>query len=206
MASLTEAKPVLHVPFVKYDIWLVDFRGAPFVPLRPICDVLGLNFNRQVSRLRHSKEPYGIRSVAATEEGKIMHLDAIPLENLSAFLFTLKSVLHLVFLRNFKKSAARSLVFFWSRYQREYVSPKTVAAELATITRLLQIQNGTQPASPVKKPPQITPDTVVKIKAAKASGKNITQVARQMGLSRTAVSLILSEKYKTKASGTAIRP
>lgn len=205
-----EAKPLLHYPYVKHDLWLVDFRGAPFVPLKPVCDALGLNFKGQVSRLRRSKKPYGLKSVTATEDGKMLHLEAIPLENLTAFLFTLRSPSspHLMILRSFERQIAKLLIFFWSRYQRDYVSPKAVAAELATLARLTQIKD--EPSYPQDTAPQptkcerVTPDVVEKIKKLKLDGMNISTIAKFIGCSRTTASQILSGKYKTVASGTIV--
>lgn len=197
MANLKiEARPALHIPFVKYDLWLVDYRGAPFVPLQPVCDVLGLNCRKQVNRLLHAKSPYRIKSVVATEDGKLTHLEAIPLENLSAFLFTLKpNIPNLIMLRNVQRSAARQLTFFWSKYQREYCMPQTIAADLASLARLMQIKQSPQPTPKDK----ITPAMILQIKEIKNTGISITQVAKQTGYSRTTISLILSGKYKTKA-------
>lgn len=199
-----DPRPILHIPFVKHDLWLVDFRGAPFVPLQPVCDALGLNYRGQVSRLRRSKKPYGIKSVATTEGDQQLHLEAIPLENLSAFLFTLKpNIPNLVILRSFQRTVARSLIFFWSRCQREYCMPKTVAAELATLSRLSQIKEESpcQPPEPTKCE-RVTPAIVEKIKALKTGGMNIGSIAKRIGCSRTTASLILAGKYKTVASGT----
>lgn len=205
-----DARPVLHIPYIKIDLWLVDFSGAPFVPLQPVCDVLGLNFRKQVDRLRNSKKPYGIKSVAATEGEKLLHLSAIPLENLSAFLFTLKpNIPNLVILRNFQRTVARSLTFFWSRYQREYCMPKTVAIELAMQAKLAQSKGELDPphlsAAPTPTPARcerVTPEVVAKIKEMKDGGMNVTAISKKIGCSRSTASLILSGKYKTIASGT----
>lgn len=205
-----QAKPLLHYPYVKHDLWLADFRGAPFVPLKPVCDALGLNFKGQVSRLRRSKKPYGIKLVSATEDEKTLHLEAIPLENLSAFLFTLRSpsTPHLMILRSFERQVAKLLIFFWSRYQRDYVSPKAVAAELATLARITQIKDEPtyqQDATPTSiKCERVTPGVVEKIKKMKSDGANINTIAKLVGISRTTASQILSGKYKTVASGTVL--
>lgn len=193
-----DARPVLHIPFIKYDLWLVDLWAAPFVPLKPVCDALGLNLKNQVSRLRRSKKPYGLKSVAATEGGELLHLEAIPLENLSAFLFTLRiSTPNLMLL--LKQQAPKALIFFWSRYQRDYVSPKAVAADLDTLARMSRSQDQ---EVPVERRARITPDVISRIKTMGNSGVTISHIARQLRYSRTTVSLILSDKYKTESSGT----
>ena len=168
-----EARPVLHIPLAQYDLWLVDCWSAPFVPLKPVCDALGLNLKGQIARLRRSKRLYNLKSVAATEDGKTLHLEAVPLENLSAFIFTLRTFApHSMLMRSFEQDVARAMIFFWSRYQRDYVSPKTLAADLSALARRLRFQE--TPAA--QRARIITPQLVAKIKEMKASGIPVSQI------------------------------
>jgi hypothetical protein len=77
------------VPFHGESIMLFDVDGEPFVPLKPICQRLGLDWITQFKRLRMAQSRLGIVHMPIPSAGGTQETTCIPLRKLPAWLYSI---------------------------------------------------------------------------------------------------------------------
>lgn len=79
---------LIRVPFLGATIYVSD-EVEPRVPLRPICERLGLVWSAQAMKLRSAKTRWGVSMIDTPSEGGIQAGIAIPLRRLFAWLHSI---------------------------------------------------------------------------------------------------------------------
>lgn len=75
------------VPFHQDTIFIIDHEGEPFVPVRPICDNMGIDWKSQYTKLTDERKRWncGVIPTVATD-GKQREMVCLPLTKLNGWL------------------------------------------------------------------------------------------------------------------------
>ncbi len=85
---------LIHVPFHDEEVLMIEHEGEPYVPVRPICERLGLSWSSQISKLNGSPERFNcvvINTVGGSGDGKNREMTCLPLRKLPAWLFSINA-------------------------------------------------------------------------------------------------------------------
>ncbi len=77
------------IPFHDDEILLFERDGEPFVPVKPICERLGLDWGSQWAKLRARPERYGIVILRTPSAGGEQETTCLPLRKLPAWLYSI---------------------------------------------------------------------------------------------------------------------
>lgn len=70
---------------------IADADGQPMVPIHPVVDVIGINFDEEYQRLRNDRRFGASRLTVRTAQGEVIEEIVVPLTKLHAFLFSIDS-------------------------------------------------------------------------------------------------------------------
>lgn len=88
----TISKDLEHVPFHDDVIFIVDHHGEPFVPVRPICENMGLDWKTQYRKLMEKKERLSvvIMTTQLPDDQQRREMVCISLKKLFAWLLSIE--------------------------------------------------------------------------------------------------------------------
>lgn len=80
------------IPFHQDTIFVIDQDGQPFVPLRPICENLGLDWASQYRKLTSREKRWSVVMLTTVAgDGKQREMLCIPIEKTTGWLFSIDS-------------------------------------------------------------------------------------------------------------------
>lgn len=85
MTSLTQ----ITVPFHNAELYLVEFDGQPYTPMKPIVDGMGLTWQSQHRKLTENQGRWGIIKMMIPTRGDMQEAICLPLRKLLAWLTTI---------------------------------------------------------------------------------------------------------------------
>ncbi|HEE9987574.1 TPA: phage antirepressor Ant [Citrobacter freundii] len=90
MASLTlnQQNCTINVPFHGTELYVVNYNGEPFTPMRPIIDGMGMDWASQFTKLK-SRFAKGVVEIAIPTAGGIQKMICLALRKLAAWLNTI---------------------------------------------------------------------------------------------------------------------
>ncbi|EER45912.1 putative antirepressor protein [Actinobacillus minor NM305] len=142
----------LKAKFLGAEITVIDYNGKPYVPMLPICENIGLDWEAQRQRIQRddvlSSTTFIIQAVA--EDGKNREMVCLPLHYLNGWLFGIdtKRVKSSIRgkLNQYKKECYEVL---WQYWETGIVKREQVKARLAEIDEwdketFIEAQSGSQ--------------------------------------------------------------
>lgn len=85
MTSLTQ----MTVPFHNAELYIVEFNGQPYTPMKPIVDGMGLTWQSQHRKLTENHGRWGIIKMMIPTLGDLQEMVCLPLRKLLAWLTTI---------------------------------------------------------------------------------------------------------------------
>ena len=85
---------LINVPFHDEEVLMIEHEGEPYVPVRPICERLGLSWSSQISKLNGSPERFNcvvINTVGGSGDGKNREMTCLSLRKFPAWLFSINA-------------------------------------------------------------------------------------------------------------------
>lgn len=83
--SLTQ----MTVPFHNAELYLVEFNGQPYTPMKPIVDGMGLAWQSQLAKFNANPQRWGITKIVIPTLGDLQEMVCLPLRKLLAWLTTI---------------------------------------------------------------------------------------------------------------------
>jgi hypothetical protein len=80
---------LLPVDFRGDTLYLVEHNGEPFAPMKPLTEVLGLNWEAQHNKLQTRFKATMVNITIVAADGKLREMVCLPLRKLPAWLFTI---------------------------------------------------------------------------------------------------------------------
>lgn len=80
---------LIPIDFHSDRIFLIEEDGEPFVPMKPICDALGLAWQPQHRKLTSGDRPWGYHHMVIPSAGGEQEMGCIPIRKLPAWLFSI---------------------------------------------------------------------------------------------------------------------
>lgn len=81
---------LMTVPFHGVDLYLVEYHGQPYVPMRVMVEGMGIDWSYQYRKLSASKRRYGVAVIATPSAGGEQEAVCIPLRKLPGWLSSLE--------------------------------------------------------------------------------------------------------------------
>ncbi|WP_330208824.1 phage antirepressor N-terminal domain-containing protein [Pseudomonas sp. Z13] len=81
---------LMTVPFHGVDLYLVEYQGQPYVPMRVMVEGMGIDWSYQYRKLSASKRRYGVAVIATPSAGGEQEAVCIPLRKLPGWLSSLE--------------------------------------------------------------------------------------------------------------------
>lgn len=83
---------LLPVPFHSDTLYLIDHDGEPYVPLKPICDNLGIDWKTQYRKIMADQNRWSVMGIKTTSEsdGKRYEMVCIHLRKFFAWLTSIE--------------------------------------------------------------------------------------------------------------------
>lgn len=85
MTSLTQ----MTVPFHNAELYLVEFNGQPYTPMKPIVEGMGLAWQSQLAKFNANPQRWGITKIVIPTLGDLQEMVCLPLRKLLAWLTTI---------------------------------------------------------------------------------------------------------------------
>lgn len=85
MTSLTQ----MTVPFHNAELYLVEFNGQPYTPMKPIVDGMGLDWKSQFVKLKERFNSTMVEITTVANDGKSRLMICLPVRKLAAWLYSI---------------------------------------------------------------------------------------------------------------------
>ena len=85
MNSLTQ----MTVPFHNAELYLVEFNGQPYTPMKPIVDGMGLDWKSQFVKLKERFNSTMVEITTVANDGKSRLMICLPVRKLAAWLYSI---------------------------------------------------------------------------------------------------------------------
>ena len=85
------ATEIMNISFYNDKIQMIDHNGEPYVPVKPLCERLGLDWGGQWSKFKARPERWGIGIISIPSEGGSQETTCIPLRKVPAWLYSIHS-------------------------------------------------------------------------------------------------------------------
>ena len=82
---------LLPVAFHGDTLYLVELKGEPFTPARPICEAIGISWPGQYEKLTFNPKRWGVRSTLTPTAGGEQQTVCIPVRKLSGWLASINA-------------------------------------------------------------------------------------------------------------------
>ncbi|MBE6441350.1 MAG: hypothetical protein E7022_03325 [Desulfovibrio desulfuricans] len=121
-------------------IFCIDYHGEPFAPVKPIIENMGMDWRAQATKLRASKERWGVVIIATPSEGGEQETTCLPVRKLPAFLASINPRKVKPELRPrielYQRECDDALWDYWTkgRAERPITAPSTLPSSDAPLT------------------------------------------------------------------------
>ncbi len=182
------------IPFDGDTIFLFDHNGEPYVPVRPICENIGVDWKRQREKIQAEKERFNwglMPSVA--QDGKEREMVCLPLRKIAAWLFTISPSKVAPNIKNklirYQNDCDEVLWNYWTKgvglTNRKLVNKILVDKDEFIELQDISLRWHRRQLNPAGGP--IRPEEAKRLKADILNGMTTTEVARKHGRSTAAV-------------------
>jgi len=79
------------VPFHNHNLFLTEYDGQPYTPMKPIVSGMGLDWKSQYAKLKANAKRWGMVIITTPSKGGIQSMASMPLRKLPAFLCSIHS-------------------------------------------------------------------------------------------------------------------
>jgi len=178
----------LKAPFGKDIILIKVVESRPFIPINSLCVNLGIEPATQERRVAYHAGVNDLEAITVMV-GMKPRL-AIPLEDLSWFLRTIRPHDHMVIekVKAYRKSAVLALFWYWFSNADQFTSKRKL---LAKMNEAIKVDASTPP----KQVSKLSLEDAEEMLRLADLGLSQGAIADKIGCSRTTVSLILNGKY-----------
>ncbi len=81
---------LMPVAFKETTLFLVEHQGEPFVPMKPVVEGIGLNWDSQLDKLRGNEGRWSVAEIATVAgDGKWRKMSCLPLRRFFGWLMTI---------------------------------------------------------------------------------------------------------------------
>ena len=196
---------LVPVPFRGATLFLIEYNGEPYTPMRPIVEGMGLGWSSQASKIRNNRARWGVVILDTPSSGGIQKTNCIPLRKLAGWLMSVHPSKVKPEIRSkiisYQSECDDALWDYWNKGHAEnpriavgtpcssdmVTLAKDEYIELlkAKITRLEQDKQNPQsaPAFTPRNEPHtwMNPDEISEILRLRASGERATKIAKRVG-------------------------
>lgn len=81
----------ITVPFHNNSLYIVEFNGQPYTPMKPIVEGMGLAWQSQLAKFNANKERWGITKIVIPTLGDLQEMVCLPLRKLFAWLMSVSA-------------------------------------------------------------------------------------------------------------------
>ena len=81
---------ITTVPFHKNNLLLIEHKGEPYTPMRPIVEGMGLNWSYQYRKLQNHTKRWGVAVIATPSKGGEQSMLSLPLKKLFGWMMTIQ--------------------------------------------------------------------------------------------------------------------
>jgi hypothetical protein len=80
----------ITVPFHGADLFIVEYQGQPYTPMKPIVEGMGLDWASQFTKLKNNAGRWGIVMITIPTLGDLQEMICMPLRKLAGWLMTIQ--------------------------------------------------------------------------------------------------------------------